>query len=118
MRELALLGVCAAVGVALCGLYLLFGLLRKSGGTVGTVIADVLFAATAFAPLVCIAAFFNDGIIAGYTAVGEALGFAAAYASARKIRLIAERRRGDKRCRKAERTTSVYKAVGTLPRKD
>lgn len=96
MRELALFGVCAAVGLALCGLYLLFGLLRKSGGIVGTVISDILFAAVAFAPLFLLAAFFNDGIIAVYMAAGEALGFAAMYAHARKIRLKLSHRRTEK----------------------
>ncbi len=85
MSDLALFAVSIAAGLAEFGLYLLLSPLRKSGGILGTVIADTVFAVLFFAPLFFIGFFFRDGSIKLFTVVGQAIGFAAAYFAAKKI---------------------------------
>ncbi len=85
MSDLALFAVSMAAGLAEFGLYLLLSPLRKSGGILGTVIADAVFAVLFFAPLFFMGFFFRDGSIKLFTVVGQAIGFAAAYFAAKKI---------------------------------
>ena len=94
MSDLALFAVSLAAGLALCGFYLLLSLLRKSGGIVGTVIADAIFAVAFFAPLFFLGFFLRDGSIKPFTVVGQALAFIAALLLFKKIVRIfkAERR--------------------------
>ena len=75
MSDIALFFVALGFGGALGILYLPLSLLRKSGGTVGTVIIDVATAALLFAPLVLLAFLYTDGAIAPYTVIGLAVGF-------------------------------------------
>lgn len=96
MSDLALFAVSIATGLAEFGLYLLLSLLRKSGGIVGTVIADAVFAAAFFAPLFFLGFFFRDGTIKLFTVVGQALGFVACYFATKKISTAVKAKRGQK----------------------
>lgn len=75
MSDVALFFTALGFGCLLAPVYFLLSFLRKTGGIIGTVITDVVFAVLLFAPLILLAVLCTDGTITPYTVIGLMFGF-------------------------------------------
>lgn len=95
MNELLFFGVCFGSGIISAPIYFAFGYLRKTGGVLGSAIADIAFALLFFSALLLAAFFLNDGVITAYAAVSQAAAFLATCAAIRKAAGFIGKKAGD-----------------------